>query len=378
MSGSEGRAVSEPGSSKHRARGRGGLSAVRGWWDGAAAWQRWIVYLALIAFALVLPSPFFASFMSPDTDWTTLLFSPIGTYILLALGLNIVVGYAGLLDLGFVAFYAVGGYSVAYLGTKYGWTFWATLVLGIAIAGTSGVILGAPTLRLRGDYLAIVTLGFGEIVRITANNTDEIGGARGITNIPHPPPIWGLRFRLDPFPYYVLIVFLIVLVIIFSVRLQRSRVGRAWAAIREDEDAAELMGVPTFKFKLLAFATGAMIGGLAGGMYAGKAIFISPLDFPFILSATILAAVVLGGSGNIPGVMLGAFLIGWLPERLRGFSEFRIMVFGAALVAAMALRPEGLWPSRQRSAELAEGTGGMGALGAEIPDAAATTSEEKS
>jgi branched-chain amino acid transport system permease protein len=163
------------------------------------------------------------------------------------------------------------------------------------------------------------------------------------------------------------------------VRLQRSRVGRAWAAIREDEDAAELMGVPTFKFKLLAFATGAMIGGLAGGMYAGKAIFISPLDFPFILSATILAAVVLGGSGNIPGVMLGAFLIGWLPERLRGFSEFRIMVFGAALVAAMALRPQGLWPSRQRSAELAEGTGGMGAMGAEIPDAAAATaSEEKS
>jgi branched-chain amino acid transport system permease protein len=379
VSGSEGRAVSEPGSSKHRARGRGGLSAVRGWWDGAPAWQRWILYLALIAFALVLPSPFFASFMSPDTDWTTLLFSPIGTYILLALGLNIVVGYAGLLDLGFVAFYAVGGYTVAYLGTKYGWTFWATLVLGIAIAGISGVILGAPTLRLRGDYLAIVTLGFGEIVRITANNTDEIGGARGITNIPHPPPIWGLRFRLDPFPYYVLIVFLIVLVIIFSVRLQRSRVGRAWAAIREDEDAAELMGVPTFKFKLLAFATGAMIGGLAGGMYAGKAIFISPLDFPFILSATILAAVVLGGSGNIPGVMLGAFLIGWLPERLRGFSEFRIMVFGAALVAAMALRPQGLWPSRQRSAELAEGTGGMGAMGAEIPDAAAATaSEEKS
>jgi len=366
-------------SSKHRVRGRGGLTAVRGWWDGAPPWQRWILYLALIAFALVLPSPFFASFMSPDTDWTTLLFSPIGTYILLALGLNIVVGHAGLLDLGYVAFYAVGGYTVAYLGTKHGWTFWPTLVLGIAMAGISGVILGAPTLRLRGDYLAIVTLGFGEIVRITANNTDEIGGARGITNIPHPPPIWGLRFRLDPFPYYVLIVFLIVLVIIFSVRLHHSRVGRAWAAIREDEDAAELMGVPTFKFKLLAFATGAMIGGLAGGMYAGKAIFISPLDFPFILSATILAAVVLGGSGNIPGVMLGAFLIGWLPERLRGFSEFRIMVFGAALVAAMALRPEGLLPSRQRSAEFAEGSGGMGSLGAEIPDATvATSSEEKS
>jgi branched-chain amino acid transport system permease protein len=370
--------MSESGSSKYRAPGRGSLTAVRRWWDGAPAWQRWILYMALIAFALVLPSPFFASFMSPDTDWTTLLFSPIGTYMLLALGLNIVVGQAGLLDLGFVAFYAVGGYTVAYLGTKYGWTFWATLLLGIVIAGVSGVILGAPTLRLRGDYLAIVTLGFGEIVRITANNTDEIGGARGITNIPHPPPFFGVRFRLDPFPYYVLIVVMIVLVIVFSIRLTHSRVGRAWAAIREDEDAAELMGVPTFKFKLLAFATGAMIGGLAGGIYAGKAIFISPLDFPFILSATILAAVVLGGSGNIPGVMLGAFLIAWLPERLRGLSEYRILVFGAALVVAMALRPQGLLPSRQRSAELAEGTGGMGSLAAEVPDAAVGVSEEKS
>ena len=162
---------------------------MRGW-CARGAWQRWIVYLALIAFALVLPSPFFASFMSPDTDWTTLLFSPIGTYMLLALGLNIVVGYAGLLDLGYVAFFAVGGYTVACLGTKYGWTFWAS---SRAAASRSrciaGVILGAPTLRLRGDYLAIVTLGFGEIVRITANNTDELGGPRGITDIPHPPTI---------------------------------------------------------------------------------------------------------------------------------------------------------------------------------------------
>jgi branched-chain amino acid transport system permease protein len=277
-----------------------------------------------------------------------------------------VVGQAGLLDLGFVAFYAIGAYTVAYLGTEFGWNFWATLVLGVVFAATSGVILGAPTLRLRGDYLAIVTLGFGEIVRITAVNTPAIGGARGITPIPHPPPIFGIEFKLNPLPYYYLILFFIVLAIVFSLRLQRSRVGRAWTAIREDEDAAELMGVPTFKFKLLAFAIGAMVGGLAGTIFASKVIFIAPTNFPFILSATILAAILLGGSGNLPGVILGAFLIAWLPERFRGFADYRILVFGAALVLMMALRPQGLLPSRQRSAEFKEGTGGMGSMGAGV------------
>jgi branched-chain amino acid transport system permease protein len=340
---------------------------LRDWWAGASRWQRWGVYLLLLVIAIILPSNFFASFMSPYTDWTSLLFNPIGTYVLLAIGLNIVVGQAGLLDLGFVAFYAIGAYTVAYLGTSFGWNFWATLVLGVAFAATSGVILGAPTLRLRGDYLAIVTLGFGEIVRITAVNTPAIGGARGITPIPHPPPLFGVEFKLNPLPYYYLILFFIVLVIIFSLRLQRSRVGRAWTAIREDEDAAELMGVPTFKFKLLAFAIGAMVGGLAGTIFASKVIFIAPTNFPFILSATILAAILLGGSGNLPGVILGAFLIAWLPERFRGFADYRILVFGAALVLTMALRPQGLLPSRQRTAEFKEGTGGMGALGAEVP-----------
>jgi branched-chain amino acid transport system permease protein len=162
---------------------------------------------------------------------------------------------------------------------------------------------------------------------------------------------------------------LIIVAIVFSLRLQRSRVGRAWTAMREDEDAAELMGVPTFRFKLLAFATGAMIGGLAGTVFAGKVIFIAPTNFPFILSATILAAVLLGGAGNVPGVILGAFLIAWLPERFRGFADYRILVFGAALVLMMALRPQGLLPSRQRSAEMKEGTGGMGGMGAEVPRA---------
>ncbi|MFD7654630.1 branched-chain amino acid ABC transporter permease [Actinosynnema sp. NPDC059797] len=355
------------------------FDGARDWWEHAKTWQRYLVYLGAIAFALVLPAPWIGSFMSPGADWTTVLIYPIGTYILLAVGLNVVVGQAGLLDLGFVAFFAIGGYSVAYFGTQYGWNYWVTVVFGILLAAVSGVILGAPTLRLRGDYLAIVTLGFGEIVRITANNTDEIGGARGITNIPHPTDIPGVvEFKLLPAPYYYLMVIAIVLVIIFSVRLQKSRVGRAWAAIREDEDAAELMGVPTFKFKLLAFAIGAMIGGLAGGLYAGKAVFIEPNTFPFILSATILAAVVLGGSGNLPGVMLGAFIIAWLPERFRESAwleeklgespaEYRILLFGAVLVLMMALRPEGLLPSRRRKAELHEGTGGMGTMGAEVP-----------
>ncbi len=172
---------------------------------------------------------------------------------------------------------------------------------------------------------------------------------------------------LDPRPYYYLLVVVATAIIIFVKRWEKSRVGRAWAAIREDEDAAEVMGVPTFKFKLLAFAIGASIGGAMGVVWAGKTISINPNDFLFMLSATILAAVVLGGSGNIPGVILGAFLVAWLPERFRGLSEYRTMVFGAALVALMIFRPEGLLPSRRRKAELAEGTGGMGSLGAEVP-----------
>ena len=344
----------------------GFADTLRDRWADAPRWQRWLVYALLLALAIAAPSPVIGSFMSPYTDWTSLLFNPIGIYILLAIGLNIVVGHAGLLDLGYVAFFAIGAYTLAYLGIKHGFAFWPTLILGMAFASISGVILGAPTLRLRGDYLAIVTLGFGEIVRITAINTDAIGGARGLTPVPHPPAMFGVEFTLDPLPYYYLVLAMIVLAIIFSLRLERSRVGRAWTAIREDEDAAELMGVPTFKFKLLAFAIGALIGGLAGVVWSGKVIFIAPTNFPFILSATILAAVLLGGAGNIPGIVVGAFLIAWLPERFRGFADYRILVFGAALVIMMALRPQGLLPSRRRSAEIAEHTGSS--MGAEVAD----------
>jgi branched-chain amino acid transport system permease protein len=354
----------------------GGMDSVRDAWGRLPGWGRWTVYLALIAGALLLPSRSIGQFMTPQSDWPTVLFYPIGVFMLLAIGLNIVVGQAGLLDLGYVAFFAIGGYLMAVLGTKYSWGFWQIMLVGVAASAVSGVILGAPTLRLRGDYLAIVTLGFGEIVRKVAENTDYIGGPRGIAGIPHPPSfltdfeIGGVTpFRygvLDPRPYYYLLVVMIVLVIIFARRLEHSRVGRAWAAIREDEDAAELMGVPTFKFKLGAFAIGAAIGGATGVAWAGKVISIIPNNFPFILSATILAAVVLGGSGNIPGVMLGAFLIAWLPERFRELQDYRVMAFGAVLVLMMILRPEGLLPSRRRKAELAEGGGGSGHLGAEV------------
>jgi branched-chain amino acid transport system permease protein len=372
------------------ARARDGYSSfsdsLRDRWATAPRWARWVVYLLLIVLAIVLPADGIGSFMSPYTDWPTLLFFPIGGYILLAIGLNVVVGQAGLLDLGYVAFFAIGGYAMAMFGTKAGWSFWEILVVGVLLSALSGILLGAPTLRLRGDYLAIVTLGFGEIVRITANNTNYIGGPNGIGGIPHPPTLteWTIPdngffdaiaiggvqpFKyggLDGKPYYYLMLLLIVLAIIFAKRLENSRVGRAWASIREDEDAAELMGVPTFKFKLAAFAIGAAIGGASGVVYASQAVSIIPANFPFILSATILAAVVLGGSGNLPGVILGAFLVAWIPERIRGLQEYRVLVFGAVLVILMVFRPEGLWPSRRRKAELAEGEGGMGSMGAEV------------
>ncbi|WP_019630663.1 ABC transporter permease subunit [Actinomadura atramentaria] len=367
-------------------RARAALRGVREWWDSASGPVRWSVYLLLIVGAVLLPADAVGNVMSPDSNWADLLFFPIGGYILLAIGLNVVVGQAGLLDLGYVAFFAIGGYTMAILGEKVGWSFWEILPVGIVVAALSGVILGAPTLRLRGDYLAIVTLGFGEIIRITARNTPAIGGPNGISGIPHPPTLtdWSIP-DVEPFtslglgglapfeygvldarPYYYLMLAAIIVAIVFVVRLNRSRVGRAWAAIREDEDAAELMGVPTFKFKLAAFAIGAAIGGSAGVLYGAQVTSLNPAHFEFMVSALILAAVVLGGAGNLPGVILGAFIVAWLPERFRELKDYRMLFFGLALVLMMALRPEGLLPSRRRKAELEEGTGGMGGLGAGV------------
>ncbi|MCW2888143.1 MAG: Inner-rane translocator [Streptosporangiaceae bacterium] len=356
------------------------VNDLRDRWADAQWYVRWPVYVVIVLLAIfVLPLDGVAQFMSPDVDWASILFYPIGGYILLALGLNIVVGMAGLLDLGYVAFFAIGAYSVAYLGRIEHWNFWPAVLMGVLLSAFAGIVLGAPTLRLRGDYLAIVTLGFGEIVRIVALNTDKIGGAQGIDQIPQPPDFLGLTFGLDALPYYYLMVVFIIIVIIVTKRLERSRVGRAWSAIREDEDAAELMGVPTFKFKLLAFFVGAMVGGLGGaGTIGGQgpSAYIQPQNFPFILSATILVCVVFGGSGNIPGVILGSFIVAWLPERLRFLQDYRIMIFGAVLVVMMIFRPEGLLPSRRRKAELAEGTGGMGSLGSEVAGPATHGSAE--
>ncbi|MGI8695083.1 MAG: branched-chain amino acid ABC transporter permease [Mycobacteriales bacterium] len=344
-------------------------------WARTPVPARYVLYALLIVGAVLLPANSIGSFMSPQSDWSAILFYPIGVYILLAIGLNVVVGQAGLLDLGYVAFFAIGGYTMAKIGIALKWDFWAILPVGILVAAVAGVILGAPTLRLRGDYLAIVTLGFGEIVRITANNLSFTGGPRGLSPIPNPPSVgsWSAaQFNVTTTkPFYYLVLILIVVAIVLVKRLERSRVGRAWAAIREDEDAAEVMGVPTFRYKLWAFAIGACIGGAAGVMFASQTISITPDNFPFLLSSYIVVAVVLGGSGNLPGVILGAFLVAWLPERFRGFADYRVLVFGGALVLMMILRPEGLLPSRQRRAELDDGSGGMGSLGGEVGAVAA-------
>jgi branched-chain amino acid transport system permease protein len=290
-----------------------------------------LLTVVLIAGIAALPMVQIPLLDTPQTDFPSLLFDKIGLYVLMGIGLNVVVGKAGLLDLGYVAFFAIGGYTMAQMGTLLHWSFWLILPLGVIIAMSAGAILGLPTLRLRGDYLAIVTLGFGEIIRITAVNVDWLGANRGVSNI----------------PYWVLLA-LIILVIWLLKRIDRSRVGRAWEAIREDEDAAELMGVQTLKFKLWAFSIGAGIGGMGGVLFASKVGFISPDNFPLTLSVMFVAIVVLGGSGNIPGVILGALAISYIPERLRGFSEYRVMIFGAALVLMMNLRPEGLLPRRVR------------------------------
>ncbi|MDQ1398703.1 MAG: branched-chain amino acid transport system permease protein, partial [Acidimicrobiaceae bacterium] len=257
-------------------------------WERLSQWQRGPFYVLALAIAVLAPANSVGRIMAPASDWKTILFNPIGVYILLALGLNVVVGLAGLLDLGYVAFFAVGAYTMATLATHRHWSFWLVLPIGIILAAFAGVILGAPTLRLRGDYLAIVTLGFGEIVRRIAINTNSLGGPRGISGIPHPPSIGHVKALtygvLDPKPYYYLLLAMIVLVIFVGRRLERSRVGRSWQAVREDEDVAELMGVPSFKFKLWAFAIGASIGGMCGVIFASKQIAITPDNFPFLLS----------------------------------------------------------------------------------------------
>jgi branched-chain amino acid transport system permease protein len=278
-------------------------------------------------------------------------------YICLGLGLNIVVGLAGMLDLGYIAFYGVGAYTYGLLSIHYHVSFWMALPAAATTACIAGAIVGYPTLRMRGDYLAIVTLGFGEIVRIILNNWMSLtNGPNGILGI-SPPGIYYPRF-LNGFNlehlwlkklhliYYVILA-LAVFTVISIHRLNFSRIGRAWEAIREDETAAELMGVNTFNLKLLAYAMGALFAGLAGAFFAARMRFVSPESFTFIESATVLAMVVLGGMASIPGVIMGALALIVLPEAFREFELYRMLALGGAMVLMMQFRPEGLIPARR-------------------------------
>jgi branched-chain amino acid transport system permease protein len=340
------------------------------------------VFLAVLLAAL----PFLMGF-GLGNSWVRVL-DFVLLYVLLAIGLNIVVGYAGLLDLGYIAFYALGAYLYAWLASPHfglHLPFWLVLPLGAMLAGLFGVLLGAPTLRLRGDYLAIVTLGFGEIIRIFMNNLNApfnlTNGPQGM-NLIDPVSIVGFSFgkplhvfglTLPPtYFYYYLFLAFTLLAIFIALRLQDSRIGRAWAALREDEIAAAAMGINTRNVKLLAFAMGATFGGLAGGLFAAFQGFISPESFTLWESILVLCMIVLGGMGNLPGVILGAVLLTMIPEALRYIgdlqratlghvvvdpADLRMLLFGVALVAMMLFRPAGLLPSRQRKREFAAADG---------------------
>jgi branched-chain amino acid transport system permease protein len=369
MSMSEGSVAAEKSKSKGRSSG-----GVRGWF-GRQPWPvRAVVIALVVVLAYLLPYVGEVPLIGPQVvtqgiDWPSALFN-ISYYVLLALGLNVVVGFAGLLDLGYVGFFAVGAYTVALLTSPDSilhteWAWLAAVPVGLAVTMVAGLILGWPTLRLRGDYLAIVTLGFAEIIRIIATSADTLRGDRGFTDIPHPPgegadgkPLFGVA---DATPYFWLGLTLIILVVLGVRNLDRSRVGRSWLAIREDEEAAEIMGVRTIKYKLWAFAIGAFIGGLGGVLFAGTQGFINSGTFLLQFSILILAGVVMGGSGNIAGAILGGALISYIPDRLRGISDpffhtdlygFRFAIFGVVIIAIMIFRPQGLIPSRRRAMEL--------------------------
>jgi ABC-type branched-subunit amino acid transport system permease subunit len=306
-------------------------------------------------------------------------FANAGVLVLLAMGLNVVVGMAGLLDLGYAAFFAIGAYTYALCASPFTGAsvpFWPMLLVGAVVAASFGVMLGAPTLRLRGDYLAIVTLGFGEIVPAVILNSDRLtGGTNGIGGIAK-PELLGFRFTLgNPVPYYIAMVAIIAVTMVILYRFQGSRLGRAWMAVREDELAAATSGINPVSAKLLAFAIGASTAGLAGVFMASKLTTVSPEQFSFTVSFTVLAMVVLGGMGNIWGVAVGAFVVYTIQavvlKQLNpffttinipilkeiDFIQYQYLLYGLSLVAMMLLRPEGLFPSNQRRRELHEDSG---------------------
>ena len=318
--------------------------------SGLLAPTRFMRLVALVLFiaAAVLP------FISASPYLISILTSAM-IYIVLAMGLNVVVGYAGLLDLGFIAFMAVGAYTSGILTTQFGWSMFESIPVVVLACIAAGLIIGGPTLRLRSDYLAIVTLGFGEIIRITAKNLQITGGATGIHGI----PTWsffgwsfkdglelgGITFNSKILLYYFVLFVGIGLAVVAVSRLGKGKLGRAWKSVRDDEDVSEAMGINGYKTKLMAYIIGAVWGGFAGTLMAAHLSAISPNSFEFLYSALVLMAVVLGGMGSTPGVIIGALFVSLAPEFLRDFSEWRYLLFGVLLVVVMIFRPKGIWPA---------------------------------
>ena len=335
---------------------RGPLRGVRARWNDLARPVQWAWMLIVVAIAFALPYlNFFPLTTEPGNDWP-ITCATMAVYALVAVGLKIVIGYAGRLDLGYVAFFAVGSYTAAMFTSPdsplakipYLWT----LPIAIAITMFFGVLLGVPTLRLRGDYLAIVTLGFGEIVRILATIIPAMKGQVGFQNVGRPPgtepngvPIFSIS---NGIPWYWLTLGVIIIVLLLVGNLERSRVGRAWVAIREDEDAAEIMGVPTFKYKVWAFAMGAGVGGLSGALFAGQIGFVNNQKFDVQTSILFVAAVVLGGAGNKVGALLGGSIVAYLPLRFTAIADWKYLIFGVVLIVMMIFRSQGLIPAKMR------------------------------
>ena len=299
--------------------------------------NRLIVLSVMAAAAMLLPLI--------SNNYVLEVMTNVWFYVMLCLGLNVVVGYAGLLDLGYAAFFAVGAYTTGILTSQFGVNFWLTIPAAVLFSIAAGVIIGGPTLRLRSDYLAIVTLGFGEIVRIIARNLEITGGASGLIGI-EKPSIFGFEISQISHFYYVFLA-LAILSCFVSYRLQHSRLGRAWQYVREDEDAAEAMGIDRVAVKLYAYVIGAIFGGVAGCFFAAKMTAISPETFTFQQSVLILLGVVLGGMGKIPGVIIGAFALVLFPEVFRDFGSSRILVFAIVMLVIMLYRPEGIWPAKK-------------------------------
>jgi branched-chain amino acid transport system permease protein len=334
-----------------------------------------MIIIAAIALVLVALPYLLGSFLSA-------VLGRVGLFILMGLGLNIVVGYAGLLDLGYVAFFAVGAYTTGLLtaaansgsSIHIGMGFFEALPIVIVVAAFTGLLIGAPVLRLRGDYLAIVTLGFGEIARVLLTSDwlkPALGGAQGLIAIPA-PSFLGIDFR-DPQPFYYLALAFCALAAFVSYRLANSRVGRAWVAMREDEQVAEAMGISTVRYKLLAFATGAAVGGMSGALFAVQIGSLAPTSFNILVSILALAIIILGGMGSIPGVIVGGLFLVGIPGFLTEFEQFQLLIYGAVLIAIMLYRPEGLIPNVRRTRELHEEEILQDAWGEGVPAAQPST-----